>query len=341
MSNSSSSSFAPDEPASIIALERVIFNGAGLGAVAYGLNLALFVQCVPLLWAQRKKDPKYSYAALLFVGLIFSFSTIANGIAMFMNQLAFVDDRNYPGGPAVFASEQVPITQNLNLVATACYFFNQWLQDGFLLYRLYVIADTLRTWMMPVPVLLYIGSIVLSCLLLAELSLPTWTALGNDTTITYYSFVVALNMLITLLIVVRLMSTRATVRKYLGPEHGSLYTSVSALLIESAVLYSAIDLAFIITFALNSNGAYILQPIVGQLEAIPPFIIVLRVAQGKGVTQQTMRSMQGTRAVTGTSMQFATAAVTTRNASMNTPMTAKESSLVVESTGMLTFAETK
>ncbi|EIN10129.1 hypothetical protein PUNSTDRAFT_43150 [Punctularia strigosozonata HHB-11173 SS5] len=325
MSNSSSSSFAPDEPASIIALERAIFNGAGLGAVAYGLNLALFVQCVPLLWAQRKRDPKYSYAALLFVGLIFSFSTIANGIAMFMNQLAFVDDRNYPGGPAVFASEQVPITQNLNLVATACYFFNQWLQDGFLLYRLYVIADTLRTWMMPIPVLLYIGSI----------------ALGNDTTITYYSFVVALNMLITLLIVARLMSTRATVRKYLGPEHGSLYTSVSALLIESAFIYSAIDLAFIITFALNSTGTYILQPIVGQLESIAPFIIVLRVAQGKAVTKQTMRSMHGAHATTGTSMQFATAAATTRNTSMNTSVTAKEPSLVVDSTEMLSFAETK
>jgi hypothetical protein len=139
---------------------------------------------------------------------------------------------------------------------------------------------------MPIPILLYIGTIgerrisnlrielhglwastsVLSCLLLAAISLPNWTALDNDVFITYYAFVVTLNMLITLLIVARLISTRAIIRKHMGAEHGSIYTSVSAMLIESAVLYSCFDLALIITFAMNAPGQYILQPVAGQIE---------------------------------------------------------------------------
>jgi hypothetical protein len=145
--------------------------------------------------------------------------------------------------------------------------------------------------MMPIPILLYIGTIgkrhvlnfriglhglsasfsVLSCLLLAAISLPNWTALDNDVFITYYAFVVTLNMLITLLIVARLISTRAIIRKHMGAEHGSIYTSVSAMLIESAVLYSVFDLAFIITLAKNAPGEYILQPLVGQIEVSRPY----------------------------------------------------------------------
>jgi hypothetical protein len=95
-----------------------------------GVNLALFFLCVPLLWSQRIKHPKYAYGMLAFVGLIFSLGTIANGLALYVNQLTYIDDRNYPGGPAAFAIEQNSIT--VNIVATAFYFINQWLQDGLL-----------------------------------------------------------------------------------------------------------------------------------------------------------------------------------------------------------------
>jgi hypothetical protein len=139
---------------------------------------------------------------------------------------------------------------------------------------------------MPIPILLYIGTIgerhilnfrieaddlpaspsVLSCLLLAAISLPTWTALDNDTFLIYYAFVVTLNLLITLLIVARVISMRTVIRRYMGAEHCSVYISVSAMLIESAVLYSCFDLALIITVAMNAPGQYILQPVAGQIE---------------------------------------------------------------------------
>jgi hypothetical protein len=96
--------------------------------------VALYFMSVPALLAQRKRDPKYTYGTLAFISLLFSFGTISNGIALFMNQLAFIDFRNYPGGPAIFASSPVPQTEKLNIAATAFYFFNQWLQDGFLVY---------------------------------------------------------------------------------------------------------------------------------------------------------------------------------------------------------------
>jgi hypothetical protein len=77
---------------------------------------------------------------------------------------------------------------------------------------------------------------------------------------------VTLNLLITLLIVSRLIYMRAKARKHLGREHYSPYLSVSAMLTESAFIYSAFDLVFIVTYAINSPANFIVFPVVGQVE---------------------------------------------------------------------------
>ncbi|EIN10132.1 hypothetical protein PUNSTDRAFT_35722, partial [Punctularia strigosozonata HHB-11173 SS5] len=281
------------EPASVIHLEKDIFNGAALGAVAYGLNVALFLLCAPLLWAQRKRSPKYAYSMLAFVCTTFGLATIANGLALYINQLTFIDERNYPGGPAAFAIEQNSIT--INIVAIAFYLFNQWLQDGLLLYRLYVLSATFRFWTMLVPVLLYVASIVSASLLFAELVHPgdtLWEKSSVNIALTYWCIAVSLNLLITVLIVARLIYMRSKTRTLFGKDHSSpYYLTISAMLIESALVYSAFDLVFIVTYALNSSANFIVFPVVGQVETLAPLLIVWRVAQGRALTKKTVHEM--------------------------------------------------
>ena len=76
-----------------------------------------------------------------------------------------------------------------------------------------------------------------------------WSANAISFGIAYWSMSVALNLGITSAIVARLLFMRSRLQSVLGPRHTELYTSVAALLIESAALYSVWALANIILYA--------------------------------------------------------------------------------------------
>lgn len=64
-----------------------------------------------------------------------------------------------------------------------------------------------------------------------------------------------LNILITVLIVLRLLVYRHRIVQALGKGQGSQYTSLAAMIVESAAIYSTFALLFIVPFALNSQIA--------------------------------------------------------------------------------------
>jgi hypothetical protein len=126
-----------------------------------------------------------------------------------------------------------------------------------------------------VPVLLYLGSVgehtppalvlrvltILShqvmgiCFLkqVGATSQSPWSASGVNFTIPYFSMSLALNILVTILIVIRLLLFRRRVNKLLGKSHGAQYASLAAMIVESAAMYSSFALLFLIPFALNST----------------------------------------------------------------------------------------
>lgn len=82
----------------------------------------------------------------------------------------------------------------------------------------------------------------------------------------YWSLSISLNIIATGLIVGRLLLVRHRVRSALGEAHSRQYTSVAAMLIESAALDSIIGLIFIISYARNSNVQNLFLPALGQVE---------------------------------------------------------------------------
>ena len=75
----------------------------------------------------------------------------------------------------------------------------------------------------------------------------------QSTTI-FWSLTVALNLLLTTLIVLRIVRARKAVRSALGPDHTSTYYSVAAMLVESSALFSIFGLAFVISLPINNNN---------------------------------------------------------------------------------------
>lgn len=67
---------------------------------------------------------------LAYVAAVFALTTVGNAAQMRVLELAFVDARNYPGGPGAFEEYAGSIT--INVVGTACFVVSAWFADGLL-----------------------------------------------------------------------------------------------------------------------------------------------------------------------------------------------------------------
>ena len=111
----------------------------------------------------------------------------------------------------------------------------------------------------------------MSCLLLAQLSHPgstIWARSNINVELAYWSTTIGTNILLTLLIVSHLLQMIYTARKVLGMTQVP-YLTVSAILVEGAVLYSSFGLAFLILNALNNPGNVLFFSLLEQLQVGP------------------------------------------------------------------------
>lgn len=96
----------------------------------------------------------------------------------------------------------------------------------------------------------------------------------------YFSVSLGLNILLTAGIVIRLLVFRRRITSAFGPAHGSHYTSIISIIVESAALYSAFSIFFIIPFARNSLITGVPMQLIGQVQGFATLLIVHRVASG-------------------------------------------------------------
>ncbi|GJJ06896.1 hypothetical protein Clacol_001092 [Clathrus columnatus] len=134
----------------------------------------------------------------------------------------------------------------------------------------------------------------MSCLLLAQIELPSvgfFASTSINFALTYWSISIATTLLLTVLIVGRLLIMRYRLRKVMSTDdRSSPYTSLSAMLIESAFIYAVTALIFIITFAKNNPVQNLVLPVLGQVQSISPLLITLRIAQGRAWTRDTFKT---------------------------------------------------
>ena len=107
---------------------------------------------------------------------------------------------------------------------------------------------------------------------MAELSRPgetIWSTISVNLAIPYWSISIALNVILTLCIAGRLFYVRLQLRHIMGAAPMTLYVSVSAMLIESASLYSINGIIFIVSYGINSPVQNLALPLLGQTQASP------------------------------------------------------------------------
>ena len=112
----------------------------------------------------------------------------------------------------------------------------------------------------------------LSVVWLVQVSAPAsspWASLSNNAinfTAPYFWMSLSLNISMTIAICGRLLFYRRRITRVLGPNHGTQYTSVAAMIVESSFLYSAFSLLFLIPFALNNPIQNAFIQLMGEIQ---------------------------------------------------------------------------
>ena len=83
--------------------------------------------------------------------------------------------------------------------------------------------------------------------------------------IAYYALSVSLNIMVTTLICTRLFRASKGISAVLGRDNAKLYTSLTAILSESAALYSITGIMFIVPYARNSQLTIVFGVIYGDV----------------------------------------------------------------------------
>ncbi|KAF5371106.1 hypothetical protein D9758_004101 [Tetrapyrgos nigripes] len=260
--------YTTQEDSETLWFEQSSYVATHLASVGYGIHIVIFCMVTYYTLAQRKRFPqsKAWIAWLVFNTLLFAFGTINLACSIRFNENAWVNDREYPGGPFAYMVEQQSIT--LLTLGNSASILASFLSDGLLLYRAAILWD-FTWWIIIPPAVFYVACVILSILTTVQLALPdqtSWTPLSLPVWIVLMILPIWLTALI----------------------DAKVYTGVSAIVIESALPFTIISIILLGLFGDEDIAQNLFVALMVQIECIAPEMIVLRVMLGRAWTRETI-----------------------------------------------------
>ncbi|KLO15960.1 hypothetical protein SCHPADRAFT_236981 [Schizopora paradoxa] len=265
-------------------LERSLFAGVVLIAVFYGLHIAIFLNSMYYVM-QAPATGKISWPFLSLLVCFFVVGTLQVAAQARFGELIWIDDRGFTGGPVQWYYKHY--SDPSNILGLAALIFGNFVADGVLLYRMFIIWNR-STLVMAFPLAAYLASTALSVLAVFQAAKPNsgkWSHASVLYELPFWVLTTSLNVIITIALAYRLMKMRLAVIGILGADHAKIYTSVTSCIVESGAIYAAIGVACIVAFLTKSNLLNIVEPVLAQVLCICPELIILRVARGRAWTR--------------------------------------------------------
>ncbi|KAJ7466851.1 hypothetical protein B0H11DRAFT_2047950 [Mycena galericulata] len=211
---------------------------------------------------------------LVYDAALSAMGTINLACSIRYNENAWVNDREYPGGPYSYliGQQSVPFMTLGNTASILAAFMS----NGLLLYRAGVLWNLRGTCLFHRLQFFVACSNCHSTVPLPELAIPVWIVL------------VIIPIWLTALIAGRILYHRQTMINVLGPRYAKRYASTSAIVIESAVPYTVISLILLGLYGSQNIAQNLFTPLLVQVECIAPELIILRVVLGRSWTKGTM-----------------------------------------------------
>lgn len=104
----------------------------------------------------------------------------------------------------------------------------------------------------------------------------------------YFSLSLALNIILTGMIMFRIWSYQRVINMHLGKDYGHQYTSISTMFVESAAMYTAIAIPVLVTFTRGAPESQIFLGFAPAVQAMASYFIIWRVAKGRAWTRDTL-----------------------------------------------------
>ncbi|KAH8106920.1 hypothetical protein BXZ70DRAFT_965721 [Cristinia sonorae] len=284
--------WTPAEDDYTLNLERNFLAGDLICGVGYGIQLVLWTHCATYLWQHRKSNRNHIYL-LAYISLLLTIETMFVIVQGKTVQDIYIDNRNYPGGPWKYFLDTQYLAINVMFYAT--FFVLTFLSDLLVLWRCWVIwaasgraTASLVTFF---PALMTLGSFVMGTLWTLQSSQPTlsmYSKLPMAYGTSYYAISLSVNIILTLLIIVRLIMYRREIAKSLPADYASHYTSLAALFVESAALYTLFAILFLITYAIDNPTNQVFLGMAAAAQQIAAYLIIYRLANGTAFGTNTM-----------------------------------------------------
>ncbi|KAH7917708.1 hypothetical protein BV22DRAFT_1025909 [Leucogyrophana mollusca] len=294
-------SYAPDETPQQIILEKGWLDGTIINAAIYGVDVALYVACFrSLLRKTTRSNYKRQLPFLIFVGLAFILSSLFTVSMSEFATLAFIENRNYPGGPGAWSAAMFHIPQNEP--ANVSFVLLNWGADMLVLWRYMIIyrgCNVRTVAVMALPCLMFTASFFLGILFLIQWSesSPWGKLVGVDFTLPFLGMSLALNILSTIAIVLRLLHFRYRVTSAFGSGHGAQYTSIAGIIVESAAIYSTFSVIFLVTFAIGNSVSTLFLALLSSIQMFASLLTIWRITQGHARSRD--RSTGTTTSISG------------------------------------------
>ncbi|KAG1738397.1 uncharacterized protein EDB91DRAFT_1249316 [Suillus paluster] len=288
-------------------LERSRLAGMILGAVSYGGFSILTAQAATALTQKPRRGGKiadHRFALISYVLITFVLATIGFAANAKYTQTIWIDLRDStPGGPialivnemdypinVVAIARQVPSFTHLILpvlTVPSSYFVMEWFMQALLLHRCFVIWNWTRYVMVPM-ITLYVAMIVTSILVLIQSSTgAVWYNINTE--LIYLCLEVGLTVMYSVLVTSRLLAMRDLMKRVMREYDSSTYDTVALMVVESAMLYIAYAIIFIVSFGMHSNVSNLCFLSISHVQGIAQLLIIIRVARGRAITSEVTR----------------------------------------------------
>ncbi|KAI0710099.1 hypothetical protein C8Q76DRAFT_89167 [Earliella scabrosa] len=246
-------------------------------SVLYGIYVTLFfITTNALLWKRPAGHPLRSDMVWISL-LMFVIATVHVATNFSRIILAFINNADAPGGPAVFFNQLSNFTQ---LFGSTLYVMQTLLGDAMVLYRCYLVWGRNKS-VIALPFCLLLGSTATGVGILYSFAKVVPEAsifvvqLSHWIT-AFFSMTFATNFICTALVAYRIWVIN---HKHLSFRHRKL-RPIMILIVESGACYSATLLALLILYNVDSWFQYVVLDAVSPIVGIVFSVIILRIATG-------------------------------------------------------------
>ncbi|KAF7316950.1 hypothetical protein HMN09_00429300 [Mycena chlorophos] len=286
--------YAAPEPVKVELPQRTVEEEpsrvGAFAAILYGLQLSLYFQSVYYLKIGMNKDTRKANAFyIVFSTVLLILLTLATAANLWFGEAIWIEHRDVEGGPMAYFSEasERNIAAFYNTLGTAADVTANVLGDGLMLARCFMFWKHMKVVMI-IPTLVYLGSVAMGITTTIQSGLPNGDLFKGVTVnfgISWLSLTITFNILVTAMIVGRLLWLQNKMSSVLSIEVSKRYTGLLAVLVESALPFTLLGVAYLALYVRDLPESLALGDIWGTFVVISPQLIILRVAMGAGWTQ--------------------------------------------------------